>query len=60
MDNTAIFSQALTQAQLQTIAGNDFSQFLPAPVPEPESALLFALGLAALGFARRRNGARVK
>jgi hypothetical protein len=55
MDNTAIFNQALTQAQLSTIAGNDFSQFRAAPVPEPKSVLLLAIGLAAVAFARRRR-----
>jgi hypothetical protein len=55
MDNTAIFNQALTQAQLQKIASNDFSQFTSANVPEPESLLLVAIGMAGLVFGRRRR-----
>ncbi len=54
MDNTAIFNQALTAAQLATISRNDFSAFGVANVPEPTSLLLLAVGAAALTGARRR------
>lgn len=53
MDDVAIFNQALTQAEVQTIMGGDFSAF-GVPVPEPGTA---TVGLAALGvaFLRRRR-----
>lgn len=55
MDNTSIFNQALTAAQLGKIAANDYSDFGVA-VPEPESVLLMGLGLAGIAGMRRRKG----
>ena len=54
MDNTAIFNQSLTAAQLLAVSKNDFSAFGVANVPEPTSLLLLAVGAAALTGARRR------
>ncbi len=54
MDDVAIFNQALTQAEIQSIMDGDFSAF-GVPVPEPGTA---AFGLALVGVAllrRRRN-----
>jgi hypothetical protein len=57
MDNTAIFDQALSAAQLSKIAANDFREFgiAAADVPEPESLLLMSVGLAGLLAARRKR-----
>ena len=58
MDNTAIFDQALTAAQLKTISANNFSQFGVAAVPEPSSVLLLGIGaLAVFGVSRRKQAA---
>lgn len=53
LDNTAIFNQALSMAQLQAISSNDFSAF--GVVPEPGSMLLLAVGAAAFAGSRRRK-----
>ena len=58
MDNTAIFDQALTLAQLNTIAANNFSQFGVGAVPEPSSVLLLGIGaMAVFGVSRRKKSA---
>lgn len=58
MDNKAIFNEALTLAQLNTIATNNFAQFGVANVPEPGSMLLLSIGaLAVFGASRRKKSA---
>ena len=52
MDDIAIFDQALTQGQLQTIMTGDFTSF---GVPEPGTAALAAIGAALLGLRRRKR-----
>lgn len=54
MDNTAIFNESLTAAQLLAVSNNNFSAFTAANVPEPGSIVLLAIGAAAAVGARRR------
>jgi len=58
LDNVAVFDDALTPAQVATVAGGDFSAFGvggASAVPEPSTALLTVAGAALLVWRRRRS-----
>ena len=55
LDNTAIFDQALTSAQLSTISTGDFARFGVNNVPEPASVTLMLAGLGLVGAMTRRR-----
>jgi hypothetical protein len=53
LDDIAIFNRALTMDEITAIQNGDFSAFLPAPVPEPASVLLWSAILVGLAGYRR-------
>lgn len=53
LDDVALFNEVLSEAQIGTIMGGDFSEHI---IPEPSSLVLAALGLlGVLGLRRRRT-----
>jgi hypothetical protein len=53
LDDVAIFDEALSQSQISTIRGGDFSAFV-VPVPEPGMLLVLPLLAVAAPFVVRR------
>lgn len=53
LDDVALFNEVLSEAQIGTIMGGDFTEYV---IPEPSSLVLAALGLlGVLGLRRRRT-----
>lgn len=55
LDDTAIFDQALSSAQLRTIMAGDFASFGATSVPEPGTVTLLLAGLGLVGAMTRRR-----